>query len=151
MSGANAPQPVVESIGATSVNWKSMLLDFVLGGTVTAVIVGFEESNHRLLSGLATLVPIFTLVSYLILGETKGGVAVGHHSWMVLVGTLVSWVPYMIVVAVMAPKVGATKAVGLGLVVFFILAIGYLVVVDRWRLFQGGPETQSVGHVEHSD
>ncbi len=119
--------------------WKSLLLNFVIGGAVTALIVGFEESNHRLLSGLATLIPIFTLVSYLLLGETKGGAAVGQHSWLVLVGTLISWVPYMVVVAILAPRLGANKAVGLGLICFFILATGYLVAVDRWGLFQERP------------
>jgi len=63
-------------------------------------IVALEESGHRTLSGLATLMPVFTLVAYFIIGEGRWrqrGQS-GTRKW-VLVGTLVSWVPYMFGVA----------------------------------------------------
>lgn len=75
---------------------KSYLIYFLTGGIVTVIIVALEESGFRLLSGFATLMPIFTLVAYFFIGESKGGLAVGQHAWFVLIGTIVSWVPYMI-------------------------------------------------------
>ena len=113
--------------------WKGILLNFVIGGPVTALIVWFEESDHPLLSGLATLIPIFTLVSYVILGETRGGSVVGQHSWFVLAGTLISWVPYMVLVAVMAPRIGTNKAIGVGLACFFVPLSQPRVTAKSWK------------------
>ncbi len=81
--------------------------------------------------------PVFTLVSYIFIGQSKGGgLAVSKHSMFVLVGTLVSWVPYMLVIAALSPHLGANKAIGWGLAVFFVLALLYLLVVAHYHLFQ---------------
>jgi len=119
-----------------SVLLKTYAIYFLTGGMMTALIVGLERSGNRLLSGLATLVPVFTVVAYLFIGGTKGGVAVSQHAWLVLFGTIASWVPYMIVVALFAPKLGPNKAIPAGLAVFFLCAITYLEVVRRLKLFQ---------------
>ncbi|EKD57117.1 MAG: hypothetical protein ACD_57C00402G0001, partial [uncultured bacterium] len=87
------------------------LLYFVVGGIVTTVIVALEESGYRTISGIAALVPVFTLVSYYFIGASKNGMAVSQHSQFVLCGTLVAWVPYMAVVALAAPRWGANKAI----------------------------------------
>src|SRR3989344_765343 len=105
---------------------KTYLLYFLTVGTVTAPSVGLEQSDNRLLSGLATLVPVFTVVAYLFIGDTKGGVAVSQHAWLVLFGTIASWVPYMIAVAILAPKIGPYKAIFVGLGVFLVCALAYL-------------------------
>jgi len=112
------------------------IIYFIVGGTFTALIVILEQSGFRLLSGLAALVPIFTLVSYLFIGESRGGYAVSQHSKFVLVGTLVSWVPYMLSVAYFSPKIGPHKAIAISLGVFFVLAFCYLLVVSHYNLFQ---------------
>ena len=113
-----------------------IILNFVVGGTVTALIVGLEESGQRIWSGLAALVPVFTLVSYFFIGASKNAIAVSQHSKFVLVGTLVSWVPYMAAVALLAPRVGTNRAIGLGLAAFFVLAGGYVGVVAKYGLFR---------------
>ena len=115
---------------------RQLALYFFVGGTVTTVIVTLEQSGMRILSGLATLVPVFTLVAYLFIGESRGGAAVGQHAWLVLIGTLVSWVPYMVTVALLAPKVGPNRAIGTGLAVFFVLATSYLLIVQRFGLLR---------------
>ncbi|MDD5251167.1 MAG: GlpM family protein [Patescibacteria group bacterium] len=115
---------------------KEYLIYFVVGGAVTAAIVGLEKTGSRLLSGLATLVPVFTLIAYYFIGEARGGVAVSQHAWLVLFGTLVSWVPYMIVVAVLAPRLGPSKAIPTGLVVFSVLAVAYLQTVRHFGWFR---------------
>ena len=119
-----------------NMSMKEIALNFVIGGTLTAVIVGLEESGHRNLSGFATLVPVFTLVSYIFIGESQGGAAVGAHSKFVLIGTLVSWVPYMVVISILAPKIGPSKAIASGLAVFFVLAAGFVGLVERNSWFQ---------------
>jgi uncharacterized membrane protein (GlpM family) len=117
-------------------NFTSIAIYFITGGLFTTLIVVLEESNQRTLSALATLMPVFTLVAYFFIGQSDGGVAVGKHAWFVLVGTIISWVPYMVVVALLAPKIGAHKAILVGLGTFFILALIYIAVVGRFKLFQ---------------
>jgi len=116
--------------------WENAIIYFFVGGTVTTLIVVLEESGFRLLSGLAALVPVFTLVSYFFIGASKGGNAVAQHSKFVLVGTLVSWVPYMIIVTYLAPKLGPNKAIAIGLFAFFLLAFIFLLIIQHYDLFQ---------------
>lgn len=115
---------------------SGFLVNFIVGGTVTALIVGLEESGWRTLSGLAALVPVFTVVSYFFIGASKNALAVSQHSKFVLVGTLVSWVPYMAMVALAAPRLGTNRAIGLGLVAFFVLAGAYVGLVEKYALFR---------------
>ncbi len=117
---------------------KNNLIYFLVGGAVTTFIVATEESGNRLLSGFATLIPVFTLVGYFFIGETRGGAAVGQHAWFVLLGTIASWVPYMVVVALASPVWGSRKAIGAGLLVFFVCAFGWLQLVQKMGWFQGG-------------
>ncbi|MBI5654273.1 hypothetical protein HZC53_01265 [Candidatus Uhrbacteria bacterium] len=117
---------------------KEYAIYFVTGGIVTTFIVALENSNSRLLSGFAALMPVFTLVAYIFIGETKGGVAVSQHSWLVLLGTMVSWVPYMLIIAILAPKIGPHKAIGLGLAAFIILALIYIGLIGKYGLFRAG-------------
>ena len=114
---------------------QNLLIYFLTGGVFTTLIVVLEESRYRLWSGFAALVPIFTLVSYIFIGQSKGGVAVSEHSKFVLAGTLISWVPYMVVVAWLSPKIGPQKAIAAGMGVFFVLAMIFLAVVAKYRLF----------------
>ena len=109
----------------------NLVIYFVTGGLVTTVIVVLEQTGRRTLSELATLMPVFTLVAYFFIGQTKGGQAVGQHARFVLVGTLVSWVPYMLVDAYLAPRVGPNKAILAGLGVFFAFALTYVEVAHR--------------------
>ena len=117
-------------------NLSNIIIYFITGGLFTTIIVALEESNNRLLSGLATLIPVFTLVAYLFIGESKGGEAVSQHAWFVLIGTIVSWVPYMVTVAYFSPKIGPHKAILAGLGVFFVLALLYIAVVGYFKLFR---------------
>ena len=114
---------------------KSYFIYFLTGGIFTALIVALEENGERLLSGFATLIPVFTLVAYIFIGQSKGGSAVGQHAWFVLIGTIVSWVPYMVLVAVLAPKLGPKSAIALGLTGFFIFAGIYLGIVYHYHFF----------------
>lgn len=115
---------------------KNFIIYFLTGGIVTSVIVIAEKSGYRLLSGFAALVPVFTLVSYYFIGNIDGSVAVAQHSKFVLVGTIVSWIPYMITVALLSSKIGANKAISIGLIVFGILCLIYLLIAQHFKLFQ---------------
>ncbi|HTB05551.1 MAG TPA: GlpM family protein [Bacteroidia bacterium] len=115
---------------------KSIIIYFLTGGIVTVAIVLLEKSGYRLLSGIAALMPVFTLVSYIFIGESQGGIAVSKHSQFVLVGTLVTWVPYMLAISYLAPKVGAYKAIAIGMGVFTLLALIFVLIVNKYNLFK---------------
>jgi uncharacterized membrane protein (GlpM family) len=115
---------------------SSLIIYFITGGLFTAIIVALEENGQRILSGLATLIPVFTLVAYFFIGQTAGNNAVSQHAKWVLVGTIVSWVPYMLAIAYFAPKVGSHRAILAGLTIFFILALAYVAIANRLKLFQ---------------
>lgn len=117
-------------------DFKNIFIYFITGGIVTTLIVTLEEGGLRVWSGLATLVPVFTLISYLFIGQSRGGKALSQHAWLVLIGTLVSWVPYMITVALLSPHLSSNKAIGIGLGVFFVLATTFLLIVNHYHLFQ---------------
>jgi uncharacterized membrane protein (GlpM family) len=112
------------------------MIYFLTGGLFTTVIVVLEESGQRTLSGIVTLVPVFTLVAYFFIGQTAGDTAVSQHAKWVLAGTLVTWVPYMLAIAYLAPKIGSQKAILAGLATFFVLAFTYVAIANRLRLFQ---------------
>ncbi|MFA6365472.1 MAG: hypothetical protein WCW78_03665 [Candidatus Paceibacterota bacterium] len=99
---------------------------FLVGGALTALITYFEASGFPLLSRLAALFPIFTWLSYLFIGKLSGAEAVSKHALFVLLGTIVSWLPYMLVIYYFAPKIGSDKAILLGLAVFVVLALIFI-------------------------
>jgi uncharacterized membrane protein (GlpM family) len=98
------------------------IFSFIVGGLVTTAIVYFEASGFPLLSRLAALVPVFTWLAYLLMGDISGPKEISSHALFVLLGTLVAWVPYMFTIYFMAPRIGSVKAILLGILVFLILA-----------------------------
>ncbi len=121
---------------ARNMNLQTIIVAFFVGGIVTALITSFEMSGHRLLSGVATLVPVFTLISYFIIGISKDGQAISQHAKFVLVGTIITWIPYMIAIIYLAPKIGAIRAVGVGLSIFCGLAGVFVFGVEKLNLFR---------------
>ncbi len=115
---------------------KNLIIYFITGGLFTTLIVVLEQSGFRLLSGLMALIPVFTLVSYIFIGQTQGGLAVSQHAQFVLWGTIISWIPYMIIVAYLSSKIGANKAIILGMLTFFILATIFAMFTAHYNLFR---------------
>lgn len=101
---------------------KEYIFSFFVGGLVTFAITYFETKGFPLLSRLAALFPVFTWISYLFIGRLNGAQAVSSHALFVLLGTVVAWMPYMLVVYYFAPRIGSDKAIILGIITFVILA-----------------------------
>ena len=104
---------------------------FIVGGVVTVLITYFEAAGFPTLSRLAALFPIFTWLSYLFIGKFQGSKEVSQHSLFVLLGTIFAWLPYMLVIYLLAPKIGSTKAIIAGLVVFVILALIFIQIYKK--------------------
>jgi uncharacterized membrane protein (GlpM family) len=102
------------------------IFSFLIGGTVTVLIIYFETSGFPTLSRLAALFPIFTWLSYLFIGKLSGAKEVSQHALFVLLGTIIAWIPYMLLIYYLSPKIGSGKAITIGLVVFIILALLFI-------------------------
>ena len=107
-------------------SWYRYILYFIIGGLITTAIVGFEESGLTLVSRIVAIAPVFTWLAYLIIGNS-GGTAqeIANHAKFVLIGTLVSWIPYMISIIYFTPKLGINKAVLISLLIFLIIAAAF--------------------------
>src|SRR3989344_5641904 len=95
------------------------LYAFLAGGAATVAITYFEFLNLPTLSGFLAIMPVATWVSYLFMDG--GGISdelISKHALFVLFGTLVAWIPYMLTIYLLAPKIGGTKAVLAALLVF---------------------------------
>jgi uncharacterized membrane protein (GlpM family) len=101
------------------------VLYFTIGGIVTTTIIALEESGLPLLSRLATLFPVFTWLSYLFLGQTESTQQITDHAKFVLTGTIVSWIPYMLAIIILTPKIGTTKAIIASIIIFTIIALTF--------------------------
>jgi uncharacterized membrane protein (GlpM family) len=99
------------------------LLYFVTGGIVTTAIIALEESGTPLLSRLAALFPVFTWLAYLFIGQFGTAQQVADHAKFVLVGTIVSWIPYMLAIIYFAPRIGVYKAIAVSILIFVIVAL----------------------------
>jgi uncharacterized membrane protein (GlpM family) len=104
---------------------------FFVGGIITVIITYFELSGFPTLSRLATMFPIFTWLSYLMIGHMGGPKTVADHSLFVLLGTLFAWVPYMLVIHFCAPRLGVNKSIALAILVFIILAIVFVKIYQK--------------------
>ncbi len=104
------------------------LISFFAGGIITTGIIYFEAAGFPLLSRLAALFPVFTWLSYLFIGEFAGGDEVARHSLFVLLGTIFAWIPYMLTIYFLAPKLGSARAVFAGITVFLVCAAIFI----RW-------------------
>lgn len=102
------------------------VLSFIIGGLVTLAITYFELSGYPMLSRMATLFPVFTWISYFFIGKYSSSTEVAHHVLFVLLGTIVCWIPYMLTLYFLTPKVGAPTALVAAIGAFIILAIIFI-------------------------
>ena len=112
------------------------LFIFVLGGSITLAITYFQEAGFPLLSRLAALFPVFTWISYLFIGRGRdGSLEVSKHSLYVVLGTLFTWVPYMLVIHFLSPRFGATKTILIAIGIFLVLALIFIKVYPKFFPF----------------
>ncbi|MEO8065720.1 MAG: hypothetical protein ABI643_02595 [Candidatus Doudnabacteria bacterium] len=113
---------------------KEYLLVFIVGGAVTTIITYFANSGWPTISRLAALFPVSTWISYLFIARVSGNKAVSKHSLFVLLGTIVAWLPYMFVIYYYSDKIGANKAIGIGIAVFVALALIFIYFTKTYNI-----------------
>jgi uncharacterized membrane protein (GlpM family) len=105
---------------------------FFLGGSITLAITYFENAGFPLLSRLAALFPVFTWLSYLFIGQSQGPKEVSSHSLYVLLGTLFTWAPYMLVIHFLSPRLGVTRSILVAMAVFLVLAVIFIKTYQKF-------------------
>jgi len=105
------------------------LLYFLVGGTVVTAISLLAERGHPLLAGVVTLFPSITLISFYFIGRSAGNEAVAATAKSCLI-SLSIWVPYVLTVIWLSPRIGTNKALVIGVLIFIILAFA-LVYANR--------------------
>ena len=101
------------------------LLYFLTGGVITTIIVGFEESGFTLISRIAALFPVFTWIAYLFIGNSGTAQQISEHAKFVLLGTILSWIPYMLAIIYLTPKIGVNKSILIAIGVFLVISLIY--------------------------
>jgi uncharacterized membrane protein (GlpM family) len=95
---------------------------------VTAISM-LAERGHPLLAGVVTLFPSITVISFYFIGRSAGNEAVASTAKSCLL-SLSIWVPYVLTVIWLSPRIGTNKALLIGVFIFIILACA-LVYIDR--------------------
>ncbi|MEM3369512.1 MAG: hypothetical protein QXZ69_00205 [Candidatus Micrarchaeia archaeon] len=108
-----------------ALNLFNYLFYFVVGGLVVSIVVFLEESGYTLLSRIALLFPIITWVSYLFIGNFGTPQQVADSAKFVLFGTIVAWIPYMLSIIYLSPRLGVDHAILVALIVFIAIASIY--------------------------
>jgi len=102
------------------------VLVFIVGGLMSLLVTYAETSGYHFLSEFAAMFPTITIVSYIFLGSLANDNAVSRHAYFVLLGTIVAWIPYMLTIWYLAPKIGTSKALLIGISLFSLLALIFI-------------------------
>ncbi len=102
------------------------LFSFIIGGVITASIVLLENIGLPLASKLATIVPVYTWLSYVFFGLEKKDSFVVESAKFTIWGTIFVWVPYMIGIVYLTPRLGIAYSILVSLAIFLILALIFI-------------------------
>jgi len=105
------------------------LLYFLVGGFVVTAVTALAERGQPLLAGVVAIFPSITLVTFYFIGKTAGDLAVSLTAKSCLLSIFV-WIPYVLAVIWLSPRLGTNKALAIGVLIYAVLAIA-LVSVNR--------------------
>lgn len=109
------------------------LLYFVAGGSIVSLVVYLAEQGHPFLSGIALVFPSVTMLSFYLIGRTTGSAAVVESAKSALFATFIVWVPYVLVIVYLTPRLGVNSALAGGVLVFIALVL--LWIYTRGNVF----------------
>jgi len=109
------------------------LLYFVAGGSIVSLVVYLAKQGHPFLSGIALVFPSVTMLSFYFIGRASGSAAVVESAKSALFATFIVWVPYVLVIVYLTPRLGVNSALAGGVIVFLVLAL--LWIYTRGNVF----------------
>jgi uncharacterized membrane protein (GlpM family) len=110
--------------------WQSLLesfglrlaIYFLIGGSVTALTAYFASQGRGILSAFITTLPLLTIFSFLVISAEAGGQTVQEYARGLLLFTP-PWVCYVFVVMLGTGRLGLTRSLILGVLVFVLLSL----------------------------
>ena len=110
----------------------STLLYFIAGGTLVTAAVLFAEIGNPFLSGIALMFPSITAVSYYFIGKNVGSTGVAATIKSTIISAFIVWLPYMITLSYLAPRMGVNKALAFSIMVFLIIGTIWITVNNKY-------------------
>jgi len=110
--------------------WQSLLesfglrlaIYFLIGGSVTALTAYFASQGRGILSAFITTLPLLTIFSFLVISAEAGGQTVQEYARGLLLFTP-PWICYVFVVMLGTGRLGLTRSLILGVLVFVLLSL----------------------------
>lgn len=106
---------------------------FLIGGSVTALTAYFASQGRGILSAFITTLPLLTIFSFLVISAEGGGQTVQEYARGLLLFTP-PWVCYVFVVMLGTGRLGLTRSLVLGVVVFVLLSLLMQKALDGAKL-----------------
>ncbi|MBN1235524.1 MAG: hypothetical protein JW999_05670 [Methanotrichaceae archaeon] len=99
-----------------------LVIYFLLGGTVTALMAYFASQGRGMLSAFITTLPLFTVLSFLLIYAEGGSKTVEVYAKSLLIFTP-PWLCYVLIVLLGVNRIGIFKSIILGVLLFVILSV----------------------------
>ena len=106
---------------------------FLIGGCVTALTAYYANQGRGILSAFITTLPLLTIFSFLIISAEGGSQTVQEYARGLLIFTP-PWVCYVFVVMLGTGRLGLTRSLVLGVLVFVLLSLQMQKALDGAKL-----------------
>ncbi len=111
----------------------SIALYFLAGGLTVSAGVLLANSGNSFLSGLVLMFPSVTVVSYYFIGKSMGSEVATASMKSTISAALITWLPYMLVLLYLTPKMGLNKALFFGILTFLIIGAAWISINSKYR------------------
>ncbi len=112
----------------------NILLYFIVGGSAVTAAVLLAEAGNPFLSALAILFPGTSLVSYYFIGKIVGAEAVAISVKSTIVSAFIVWMPYLITLMYLTPRLGIERALIVGVIVFLVMGAAWTFLNNKYGL-----------------
>lgn len=99
-----------------------LLIYFLLGGFITALVAYFSGQGRGMLSAFITTLPLLTILSFLIINEEGGSSTVEEYAKSLLIFTP-PWLCYVAIVMLGVGRIGLFRSLALGVIAFVVASL----------------------------
>ena len=111
----------------------SIALYFLAGGLTVSAGILLANSGNSLLSGLALMFPSVTAVSFYFIGKSMSSEVATASMKSTLASAFIAWLPYMLVLLYLTPKLGLNKAMFFGISTFLIIGAAWIFINGKYQ------------------
>jgi len=111
----------------------SIVLYFLAGGLTVSAGILLASSGNSLLSGIALMFPSVTAVSFYFIGKSVSPEVTTASIKSTIASAFIAWLPYMLVLLYLTPKMGLNKAMFFGISTFLIIGAAWISINSKYR------------------